>query len=557
MAGVSTHGRLQRGALPPLVLLLLLASACTQDPSPDPATSPATSPPATAAPTQSGGVFHAYTRQPASIDPGRALEAEDLAIVGQLFDSLTAIDQSLAVVPAAAERWESNEDSTVFTFYLREDATFHDGSPVLAADFKRAWDRVAAADVEPPSAAFYLLSSVQGFEEAQDAGELVGVEVHGDHALLVRLNGSFSAFPAVVSHPALAPVPPSAADSPDDYGSMPVGNGPFRMAEPWEPSGFIRLEPYPDHPDGPPRLDQLLYRSYRGENAVPAAYEDFLSGNLDLAPVPEDLLDEAVAEFGEADGGYEGDGVVNGAKLITAFYAFNTEVAPFDDPRIRRALSLLIDRQAIVTEVVDGARLPATSVVPPGIADYEPGRCGYCDYDPERAQALAGDLEFGPVQLYYYEGAEHDEVARRVQRDVNSALGDGTLELRAMSQSEWLEAIRNGEAGFFLYGWLAEYPSPDTFLYPLFHRGRVGADNVSRYTDDEVTDLLDRARREKDAVRRLELYREAESHALNDAPVAPLFHYRLGRVVADRVHGFAMDAMGYPRLTSVWVESRD
>lgn len=562
--------------LPLVAVLALVLAACstgpgTTDPDPTSTPTPAAAPSLTETP---GGLFQSYLRQPASIDPGRAIDPEELTVVDQVFDSLTAVemtdDGEVRIVAGAAESWEANppagpdapEDApppaSVWTFTLREGGTFHDGSPVTAEAFTRAWSRITDRTTDQPSAAFYLLEAVAGFSEASDGGGLAGVEAVDERTLRVTLDEPIADFPAIASHPALAPVPSHADTDPDGFAQMPVGNGPFRMAEPVQSGQYIRLEPYPEHPaqEEGASLDEVVFQIYSGEDAVQTAYEDFEKGFLELAPVPPDRVEEAGETYGRSADGYTGNGVLEGTELITAFYGFNVEIAPFDDPTVRQAISLLVDREAIVSEVVEG-RAAAASVVPPGIAGYDPADCGFCAYEPDRAREVLGETEVPGFDLVYYEGAGHDAVAERVQRDVNAVLGDDTMGLRPLTQADWLQTIREGRAGFFLSGWLAEYPAADTFLFPLFHGSRIERDNLTRYDNPQLNELLQQARRELDAATRADLYRQAEAIVLQDMPVVPLFHYRHNQVVSERVEGFSLSPIGDMDLDRVIVRPRE
>lgn len=552
-----------------LVILAATVGACTeQGGEPRNALTP-TATAAADAQDGGGGVFYSYLRQPGSIDPGVAVDADDLAVVNQLFDSLTVSGPDLTLLPAAAASWEVNgppdpadpqapQPATVFTFHLRPDATFHDGTPVTAESFVRGWQRIVDRTSSEPSPTFYLLETVKGFEDAQAGGELSGVMAVDDHTLRVELTTPFAEFPALVAHPTLAPVPPAAVDDAEAFGRQPVGNGPFRLAEPWQPgrSRGLRLAAYEDHPDDGPIIDQLVYRIYQGDGAPAAGYDDFRNGTLDVAPIPGGRVMRAAEQFGRSDDGYTGPGVVDGIKLITAFYGFDTEKPPFDDPAVRQGLSLLIDRRAIVEEVVGEGRAVATSVVPPGIPGYEPAACAACDFDPGRAKQLL-DGKVGPdrpVELVIWQAADHEDVAARVARDVNATLGEGSLTVQTLAHGAWLDAIRAGQAAFFLSGWVAEYASADTFLYSLFHQGRIGSDNLTRYKHPQVNELLDRARRELDAATRAELYQQAETIVLQDMPVAPLYFYRHQRVVGERVRGFRLDPLGEVDMTVVTLQ---
>ncbi|HEX2029551.1 MAG TPA: ABC transporter substrate-binding protein, partial [Nitriliruptorales bacterium] len=451
---------------------------------------------------------------------------------------------------------------SVWTFHLRTGATFHDGRPVTAADFVRGWQRIVRAGPAGAAAAFYLLEPVKGFTQAQGGGDLVGVTAVDDRTLRVELTAPFADFPAVVSHPALGPVPAEALDDPEGFGRQPIGNGPFRISEPWrsDESQGIRLEAWDSYWGEGAEIDHLVFRIYRGEAATADGFADFVEGKLDLAPIPDGRVDEAMSAYGASEDGYTGPGVLDGVELISAFYGFNTRRPPFDDPDVRRGLSLLIDRHAIVEEVLPAGRAVARSLVPPGIAGYRPAACRFCDHDPGQAVQLLAGRGIGPerpVELVLHDGADHGAVAERVRRDVDAALGAGTVQLQALPQSQWLEAIRSGTAGFFLSGWLAEYPSPDAFLHRLFHPARIGSDNLTMYDNPEVAALLERARGELDGDVRSDLYRQAESRVLDDVAVAPLFFYRHARVVAQRVRGFRLDPMGGVDMTEVRLTSVD
>lgn len=553
------------------VVLVLVGAACTggsASPLPRPAGTPAS--PVTG--PSGGGTFYGFLRQPDSIEPGSARGVEDLTVVDQLFDSLTASGPDLSVVPATAAAWEPNPATpgssdappagSVWTFHLRAGATFHDGRPVTAGDFQRGWQRIVQAGPAGAAMAFYLLEPVKGFAQAQAGGDLVGVTAVDDRTLQVELTAPFADFPAVASHPALGPVPAEAVDDPEGFGQQPIGNGPFRISEPWrgDQSQGIRLEAWDGYRGDGPEFDHLVFRIYRGDAAAADGYADFAEGKLDLAPIPDGRVDDAISAFGASEDGYTGPGVLDGIELITAFYGFNTQQPPFDDPDVRRGLSLLIDRNAIVEEVLPAGRAVARSVVPPVIAGYRPAACRYCDHQPEQATQLLAGKGVGPdqpVELVFHEGPDHDAVAKRVQRDVDAALGAGTLQLRPLPESEWLNAIRLGRAAFFLWGWLPEYPSADGFLHPLFHPERIGSGNVTRHADPDVAALLERARAELDEEVRSDLYRQAEARVLDDVAVAPLFFYRHARVVSQRVRGLRLDPMGHVDMTEVHLTGAD
>jgi oligopeptide transport system substrate-binding protein len=544
----------RRGALLGLLVIAVLLAGCSDldvrsqaDPMPE------NSPRAVVGgEPQSPGVFTVFVRQPSSIDPAGAVEADDLLVVRQLFESLTRATPDLRIEPAAATSWEPNEDATVFTFHLRPDATFHDGTSVTAQSFVFAWQRLADRTVDRPSPSHYLLDLVVGIDEAREGGSLDGVVAIDERTLEVTLSTPFADFPALASHPSLAPLP-FVAGRRTDFGRIPIGNGPFRMTEPWQPGQFIRLEPYPPHPRATSDLDQVFFRIYEEDDAVERGYGDFLRGLLDLAPIPLATYAEAVREFGRSPSRYEGPGVIDGARMTTAFYVFNVDIPPFDDPAVRRAIALLVDRDRIAEAAGTRTRVPLTSIVPPLFETYTSPECGYCTPSIARARQILeeAEIEIGPIDLVHLDSDEHTAAARVVAEDVNRALGRGTLNLVALSRPEWAEAIRSGETGFFLSGWIGEYPSPGAFLDSLFHPSRVGSDNVSRFVSPELDELFNAVRTELDPQVRADLYHEIEAILLDEMPVIPLTVYRHGRLVSARTVGLTMDPFGGVDLSQV------
>ena len=512
-----------------------------------------------------GGTFHYAVTEPRSLDPVFAVDVEDFAVVDQVYDSLTAVSDTLEVVPAAASAWEANDDFTQFTFHLRAGATFHavgptGAQPVTASSFARAWQRIVDQTQTPPSPAHYHLAPVAGYTATRDSGvPLEGVEVVDDLTLRVTLSAPLAAFPAVVSYPGLAPAPDVAFDDPTSYADVPIGNGPFKVAEPWRDSDAIRVQRFDEYYGEPALLDEIVFRVYSGETAIATAYSEFEGDLLHFAPVPPEQMVDAAAAYGRSTDGYTGPGVLDGNILVTYFYAFDTTLPPFDDANVRRGLSMLVDRDAIASEVMDGTRLPAAGIVPSGIAGYTPALCVYCVYDPERARrTLAGATPLTPFEIWIYEGSGHALIAQRVERDMEAVLGDGMVAVRELDGDSYVDAIRNGvdgaRGGFFLGGWFADYPTPDNFLHALFHSATVGVENLSRFADPAVDALIDQARNSDDDLIRADRYRRAEARVLNEMPVTPVVVYRHTRVVDPRVHGFVYTPLKTVDMTKVWLE---
>ena len=376
-------------------LALLLGSCTTTEPEPSAEPAPLSEPVPEAEPEDSraGGTLRVglYV-DPVSIDPRFVVDDEGELIVDALFDPLVRIDpRTSRVLPAAADRWEIDDRGRTFTFHLRA-SDFHDGTPVTAEDFKRSFDRIADGTADPPSFLAFLLSPVAGSSASQATGvPLEGVEVVDPRTLRITLDSPQPGFLATLTDPSLVPVPPSADEDLDAYAARPIGNGPFAMAEPREPNTFLRLSRFADHPD-PPLLDEVLLQIYTDDPGRSRQWEDFGEGLLQVAEVPPERFPEATTTYGASADGYRGPGLLTGITSTVYLYGFDTTRPPFDDPRIRRAVSLAIDREALADEVMQGSRAPATAIVPPPILGAQPDACQHCRHDPEAAAALLAEV---------------------------------------------------------------------------------------------------------------------------------------------------------------------
>jgi oligopeptide transport system substrate-binding protein len=574
----------------------VLLSACTAEPAsveepisapiaqeePDEASEP------TVGPQRGGTLRVGLVVDPVSIDPRFVVDDEGELLIDALFDPLVRTDDDGKVVPAAASRWDILDDGATFVLHLRV-ASFHDGSPVTAHDFKRTFDRIADASAEPPSFLAYLLADVVGIDAAQsEGGGLSGVVAEDDRTLRIELSAPQPAFLTTLSEPSLVPTPAAADEDPEAYGREPIGNGAFAMAGPRELGAFLRLVRFDDHHD-PALLDEVLFTLYDANDGGAELWQDLLDGQLQLGQLPASRREEAIELFGLSRDGYRGPGVLEGIRSPVYMYGFDTTRAPFDDPRLRRAISLSIDRERLATDATEGTREPATSLVPPGIPGSQSRACDACVRDPDAARQLLdevvrdlvieqaqddaggdGDGEgdgdtnseqplppaaevIGPVTLAYNRGTFHGAIAEQVADDIDQTLG---LEVNFQGQelAPFIQGVRRGDVSVFRLGWDVGEPTSQAYLYPMFHSSQVGLDNLTRFADDEVDALLDQARASADQPERLALLREAERRVLEALPAIPLLWYRHDMVVRPEVQDLVYSQLGRLGLAEAWLD---
>lgn len=502
----------------------------------------------------------AISQDPASIDPRFVGDDEGEAIVDALFEPLIRTEYPSRLTPGAAERWTSSDAGATFTFHLRR-ARFHDGTRVTADDFARTFNRIADGTAEQPSYLDYLLSDVVGIEDSRANGTpLRGIEAIDDRTLRIRLERPQPGFLSTLSDPSLVPTPPQADSDPKAFAQRPIGNGPFAMAGPREPGSFIRLIRSDSYRE-PASLGEVLFTVYEDDASREAQWADLLAGQLHVAQVPVQRRADAVERFGTSRDGYTGPGLLDGLTSDVYLYGFDTTRPPYDDPRLRRAVSMAIDRQAIAEDVLQGTREAATALVPPSIPGAQPGVCEHCTHDPEAAVALMEEVVadhgadvLDDLTVTHSRGAIHTAIAERIASDLGVVF-DVEVDFRALDLERFFAVVGDGQAPLFRMGWNVTTPNAGEYLAPLFHSSRIGAENLTGFDDEDVDQSLMAAKYAAAPQARAALYRSAEREILAAAPVIPLLWYRHEYAIASDVDGLVVSPLGRFSLADVRIDA--
>ncbi|HSK47201.1 MAG TPA: peptide ABC transporter substrate-binding protein [Coriobacteriia bacterium] len=521
-----------------------------------------------------GGSMSFYIGEPAYIDPYNAQETEGIQVEQTLFDSLTTFDDldPTKVIPSAADTWESNEDGSVWTFKLNPDGKFSDGTPVKASDFVYAWNRIVnpktvntATEKADPSIIGYHLGFIQGYDEvaAGDATEMSGLKAVDDLTFEVTLSQSFADFEYVVAHPSLAPVPQKYVEEGVDfegekvaYGDMPIGNGSFKMAEPWKHNQYIKVARNENYAGDAPYLDGIEFKIFKDPET---AYTEFEAGNLDFTQIGEGKIADAQAKYGQAADGYTvnaGEQTLFGAENSTYYMILNNKDELFKDPALRKAISLAINRQAICDTVFEGTREPADNILPPGIAGYEKGAWADSKYDMEAAKQALADAGYPEgeglptVKLSFNSGAGHEPIMELVQADLK-AIGIES-EFDSADFPVYLKQLDEGKHQIARLGWVADYPIAYNFLYSLFDS--KSGDNKAYYANPAVDQAIKDGETTVDTAARLAEFQQISKTIGADNPVAPLMFYKHHHVGSDRLHDFIFGPMYLGNFDKVWVE---
>jgi peptide/nickel transport system substrate-binding protein/oligopeptide transport system substrate-binding protein len=367
----------------------------------------------------------------------------------------------------------------------------------------------------------------------------------------------------VVCHPAFAPVPKKYVEEGIDFngrkiafGEMPIGNGPFKMAEPWRRERYIKVVRNENYRYGEAAyLDGVDFMIFRDPDT---AYTEFLAGSLDFAQIGEGKISEAVSQFGEAPNGYTAnpnEQVLLGLQTGIYYLVMNNEAEFMKDPLIRKAISLAINRQAICSIIFEDTRDPADNFLSPDINGYVKDGWADSHYDIEGAKAALAEAGYPNGQgiprlkLSLNTGGGHERIMELIQADL-AKIGIET-ELDSMEWSTYLQAVSQGNYTFGRLGWAADFPIAYNFLFPIFS-SRSG-NNYSKYRNPEVDAAMSKAKAILDNDERATAMAGVNKLISEDNPVVPVMFYKHNYVTSSRINDFNLGPLKLANYTKVWI----
>ena len=520
-----------------------------------------------------GGTMTYFIDEPRSLEPRHAVDADSLAVISALFDPLVKVDphDSTILIGAAAETFSSTATATVWTFELDQTARFSDGSPVRAQDFVYAFNRIANPQTVDtitrevaPSPIIDSLALVVGFDEVitGTATTLSGVRALDDYTLQITLTRPFADFAYLMAHPAFSPLPQETVERGTEhngtlipYGEMPIGNGAFKLDEPWRHDQHLKTVRSDMYRGERPYLEGVTFRMYRD---VETAYREFLAGNLDYTLIAPGEIEAAVTQFGSAPDGYRanpGEQVLLGGRALTYSLVLNNEHEQLANPAVRRAISRAIDREALCADIFADTHIPATNIVSPGVAGYVERAWADTRFDANTARSALAESGYPegaglvPFVFIYPYGTGHRDVAEQVQRDL--ATVGIRVELEELEWEAYLERLAAGAFGFASVSYGADYLSAYPFLEGAF--ASTSPENFARYRS-EATDvaLAEIATMDDNEIRSRRLEALNKTIAA-DNPVVPLTHPGIGTIVSTRMRDFSINVLMVPDWTNVWI----
>lgn len=455
------------------------------------------------------------------LDPQLVSDLASTRIAADLFEGLTRFDARGNAEAGLAEGWATSADGRRWTFRLHPNLSFSDGVPLSAEVFSKAFTRIRDENSGSPHGGLF--------------GVIESVTAPDKRTVVVQLENPFPQLPALLAHPAMAALPFHRIDAAGAKWTNDrplVTSGAYVLKE-WQLSQQLVLNANPRWHGGKPATVMIVWKPMENLNS---AMRLILSGGADIG-----------SEYTPARHHWlraKHPGIVRNAPFLgTYYFAFNTRKPPFDDVRVRQALSMAIDREWIATKMVDAGNRPAWGLLPPGLdggAAYAPDRALLSRPERlERARGLLAQAGYGPgkplrFEIRFNSSTEHRRAAVAMATMWRAL--DVEAKLLNSEASLHFDSLKRADFQMARSGWIADLPAPENFL--AVHLSDTGPQNYSGYANPIFDAAVKRALAEPDPAKRAGLMREAEKILITDMPILPLYFYASRSLVRPDVRGW-------------------
>lgn len=483
--------------------------------------------------------------EPASLDPHKVESDVEFNIISDLFEGLVSVSPAGEIEPRLAEKWE-NKDNTVWTFHLRPGVTWSDGTAITAQDIVWSLQRLVSPLTASPYSSYpgnMHIANAQEIAEGKKAPETLGVKAVDDATLEVTLTQPNAALLAMLAHPSLVPIDKVLVNRFGEQWTKPehiVTSGPYKLSA-WVVNERIVAERNPRYWDNEHTvINKVTWLPIHSEAADVNRYK---AGEIDIVyTVPINQFAQLKKTMG--------DQLNVSPQLATYYYEFNTTRPPFNDPRVRLALNMALDKDIIAEKVLGQGQRPAWLISQPDIGGVKLQNPDYASWprDKRIAEAKkllseAGYSDSHPLvfNLLYNTSESHQRVAIAASSMWKKNLG---VEAKLQNQ-EWktmLDTMHTHNFDAVRYAWIADYDDAATFL----NNFRTGdSENTSQYSNPAYDEALKNAAKASDGVARGKYYQQAEDLLAKDVPAVPVYHYVRTHLVKPWVGGFTPDKLGY------------
>lgn len=465
--------------------------------------------------------------------------SKDYEVPFNIFDRLVDVevdaDGNSKIVPSLAESWEISDDGLEYTFHLRQGVKFHNGNDFTAEDVAYTFHRMLTVEGGVNTE---FIDQIKGADEllAGETDTLEGVEVVDDYTIKVTLKEPFAGFLASISSPGVSIYDSEATEAAgDQFGMDPavtVGTGPFEFAS-WSFNNQLVLTRNEDYWKGASGLPGVVIKIIPDTETQSMMFE---SGELDILDL--DYAADSVDRFTET---YP-DQIVQGPRVGIVYFTMNFNKEPFQDVRVRKAVQMSIDRQAILDALYGGRGQVEQGIFPHGLIGFNPDQ-EEIKYDPEAAKALLAEAGYADgFDMEIAADSSASDTMTMALEIVSDQLAEVGIraEIKNYDESTWLETRKSGELGSFMSTWSADYNDPDNFIYTFFGNEEKTRIRSINYPDTEVMERVAKARTIVNEDERLAEYKALEEKIIHeDAAWVPMFSRLHLFAVSKRVQGFA------------------
>lgn len=461
-----------------------------------------------------------------SLDPHQGKETSAVQVNTQIFDTLVTVDpETNEVVPQIAESWEQTDDQT-YVFKIREGIKFHDGSDLTAEDVKFSLDRARNS-----AAVSYIVNFIEE------------VTVDDDHTVTVKTTAPYAPTLRNLAIPFAAIVPKAVVEADENaFIQNPVGSGPYKFVE-WNHGDHVTLKAFDDYYAGKPETENLIMKVIPETSQRTIALE---TGEVDLA------YDLAVNDIPKVNS--DDKLTVYEIPSLTCWYvSMNMNKKPFDNPKVREAMSMAIDRQTIIDTINAGSGQTADAIIAPAVFGYY--STGVKEYNPTKAKELLAEAGYPngfSTTLWVNDNQSRIEMCQAMQAMLLEVGVQCNLEV--LEFGSFISRTTAGDHDLAYFGWTTSSGDADYSYYSLEHSTQQGAaGNRSFLADPDVDKLIEEARSNTNEEERKELYKELAIKLDEINNNIPVYYSSINVGANKKVEGFVMDANGYHSLEKVKV----
>ncbi len=485
---------------------------------------------------------------PETLDPHKTSTVQESHILRDLLEGLVAYNSKGEVVPGVAEKWTISDEGKTYTFTLRANAKWSNDDPVTASDFVYSYRRIMNPETGAKYAnVLYPILNAEQVNKGEKKPEELGVTAPDEKTVVIKLTAATPYFLELLTHQTSLPVHKGSIDKfgkdfikPGTY----VTNGAYMLAD-FVPNSHIKMVKNPFfHDVKNVQIDVV--------NVIPhpdyaAGVRRYQAGELDsMDDLPADQIKSLKQRFGNQ--------VVLGPYLGTTLLPINTAKPPFNDVRIRKALSLVIDREFIAERIFGETMVPAYSFIPPGITGYTPAFADFKDKSPidreDEARKLLKEAGYGPglkplkIEIRYNTNDNNRNMVVAIG-DMWKQIGIETTFINTDTKTHFAHLRDGGDFDVARYGWIADYADPQDFLF-LVEADNKGF-NYGKYNNPEYEKLMKDAAKELDPAKRLQMLHNAEAIFMQDIPWIPIVYYGTKNLISPKLKGFHQNLRGvYP-----------